>query len=67
MDTRNEEWLDIIPGYRSKRITTPDGVTVTLHRPILSEKEKAKRERVVEAALAHFGKKQNYIEQGVTQ
>lgn len=56
MDTRNDQWTELIPGYRTKEIRTPDGVTVILHRPILSEKEKAKRERVVEAALTNFSK-----------
>ena len=56
MATSTTQWHGITPGYRSKTITTPDGVTVILHRPILSEKERAKRERVVENALTHFSK-----------
>ena len=50
------EWrTDIKPGYRTK-ILKIDGSTVTLHRPILDEKEQARRENQVKDALIHFGR-----------
>ena len=54
MDT----WTNTIPGYRTKTVKRGN-VTIVLHRPILAEKERAKRERVVETALSSLGKTKN--------
>lgn len=51
MDT----WTNTIPGYRTKTIKKGN-VTVVVHRPKLTEKERAKRERVVETALSNLGR-----------
>ena len=40
----------------TKQIKTENG-TITIHRPILSESEKKKREQEVKEALGRFGKK----------
>ena len=48
-------WSEIREGYRTKTIKRGN-CTIVLHRPILSEKERAKRERIVETALANFAK-----------
>lgn len=58
-------WSEIIEGYRTKTIKRGD-CTIVLHRPILSEKERAKRERIVETALSNYAKTKQYIEQGAT-
>lgn len=50
-----EEWTNTIPGYRTKTIKRGD-YTLVVHRPILDEKERAKRERAVETALASFAR-----------
>lgn len=50
-----ESWTDTTPGYRTKTIQRGN-VTIVVHRPTLSDKEKAKRERVVETALSNFGR-----------
>lgn len=51
------EWrTDIKPGYRSKTLYLSGNVTVELHRPILDEKERAKRERLVEHALTGYAR-----------
>lgn len=49
------------PGYREKTIQRGD-VTITIRRPILNEKEQAKREKHVQDTLGtvlnnHIGKK----------
>lgn len=48
-------WTETGDGYRSKTITRGK-VTIVVHRPILTEKERTKRERVVETALSNYGK-----------
>ena len=54
---RQTEWrTDVKPGYRSKTLYLTDNVTVVVHRPILDEKERAKRERVVEHALTAYAR-----------
>jgi hypothetical protein len=58
-------WREITPGYRTKTITRGN-VTIVIHRPILSDKERAKRERAVETALSNYAKS-IYIEQGETR
>lgn len=52
------EWTNIREGYRTKTIKIGD-CTVVLHRPILSDKEREKRERIVETALTHYCKQVN--------
>ena len=59
-------WSEIREGYRTKTIKSGN-VTIVIHRPILAEKERAKRERIVETALSNFGKSKQYLEQGETQ
>lgn len=51
-------WTETGNGYRTKTIKSGD-CTIVLHRPILDEKEAAKRERVVEIALSNYGKSNN--------
>lgn len=46
------------PGYRSKTIKRGN-CTITVHRPVLTDKERTKRERVVETALSIYGKSIN--------
>jgi hypothetical protein len=48
-------WIETGDGYRTKTIKRGN-CTIVVRRPILAEKEKAKRERVVETALTNFGK-----------
>lgn len=57
------EWAEVREGYRTKTIKSGD-CTIVLHRPILSEKEREKRERIVETALSNYCKTKQYIEQG---
>lgn len=45
------EWAEVKEGYRTKTIKVGD-CTVIMHRPILSDQEREKRERTVETALA---------------
>ena len=48
-------WTETGNGYRSKTIKRGN-VTIVIHRPELSDKERAKRERVVETALSAYSK-----------
>lgn len=48
-------WTNVKEGYRTKTIKCGD-CTIVLHRPILSDKEREKRERIVETALTNYGK-----------
>ena len=48
-------WAETTPGYRTKTITRGN-ITVVIHRPILDEKERVKRERAVENALYQYSK-----------
>lgn len=57
------QWKETGDGYRTKTIKSGN-CTIVVHRPILAEKERAKRERVGETALATFGNSKQYIEQG---
>ena len=50
-----EGWTDTIPGYRTKTIKRGN-VTIVINRPILSEKEKTKNERIVENALTNYAR-----------
>jgi hypothetical protein len=50
-------WTATTPGYRTKTVKKGN-VTVVIHRPELTEKEEAKRVRIVETALANYGKHQ---------
>lgn len=53
--TKTSDWVtDMVPGYRSKTFTPSPGVTVVVHRPILSDKERTKRESLVEQALTNY-------------
>ena len=52
------EWVDTGDGYREKTIKK-DNVTVVVRRPMLPEKERIKRERAVEHALAQFARATN--------
>lgn len=54
----DNEWIETGDGYRTKTVKRGN-VTIVLHRPILTEKEKAKRERAVETALSHLSKARN--------
>ena len=54
-------WREVREGYRTKTIVSGN-CTIVLHRPILTEKERAKRERIVETALSNYGKAKQYIE-----
>lgn len=51
-------WSEIREGYRTKTIKSGN-VTIVIHRPILTDKEREKRERIVETALANYGKSKN--------
>ena len=51
-------WCEIREGYRTKTIKR-DGLTIVIHRPILSDKEREKRERIVETALTNYVKFKN--------
>lgn len=48
-------WTEVREGYRTKTIKSGN-CTIVLHRPILSDKEREKRERIVETALSNYGK-----------
>jgi len=43
------------PGYRTKTLKRGN-CTIVVHRPELTDKERAKRERIVESALSSYGK-----------
>ena len=43
------------PEYRTKTVRV-GSCTVVIHRPILDEKERAKRESSIQTALSNFGK-----------
>ena len=51
-----EEWSAEIPGYQTK-IVQVGNCTVRIHRPILSEQERARRENQVRDALRGLIKK----------
>lgn len=51
-------WSETREGYRTKTIKRGN-VTIVVHRPILTEKERATRERIVETALSNYGKTLN--------
>ena len=51
-------WSEIKEGYRTKTVTRGN-VTIVIHRPILTDKERERRERIVETALANYGKSKN--------
>lgn len=53
-----ETWTNIIPGYRSKTIKHGN-VTIVIHRPELTDKERTKRENAVEAALSSYVRNSN--------
>jgi len=46
------------PGYRTKTIKRGN-CTIVIHRPDLDEKERAKRENLVEIALSNYAKSLN--------
>lgn len=48
-------WCEIREGYRTKTIKRGN-FTIVIHRPILSDKEREKRERIVETALSNYAK-----------
>jgi hypothetical protein len=50
-----EGWTDTTPGYRTKTIKRGN-VTIVIHRPTLSEKERTKNERIVETALTNYAR-----------
>lgn len=50
-------WSEVKDGYRTKTIKRGN-CTIVLHRPILTEKERTKRERIVETALSNYAKNQ---------
>jgi hypothetical protein len=52
------EWTETGNGYRSKTIKRGN-CTIVVHRPVLTDKERTKRERVVETALSIYGKSIN--------
>ena len=56
-------WTEVREGYRTKTIKSGN-CTIVVHRPILTDKEREKRERIVATALSNFGKSKQYIEQG---
>lgn len=49
------QWTQTGNGYRTKTIKRGN-VTIVVHRPELSDKERAKRERAVETALSNYGR-----------
>ena len=52
----SEEWReDIKPGYRT-RTFKHGNCTITVHRPILTDEERIKREEEIKRALAEFGR-----------
>lgn len=47
-----DNWTtDVRPGYRTKTLQYK-GCTITVHRPILSDEERARREQEVVTAMA---------------
>lgn len=48
-------WSEIKDGYRTKTIKRGN-CTIVIRRPVLDEKEAAKRMRAVEIALSNYGK-----------
>ena len=48
-------WTNTTPGYRTKTIKRGN-VTIVIHRPNLTEKERIKREGIVENALTYFNR-----------
>lgn len=55
-----EGWVTgIREGYRTKTIRVGNA-TIEIHRPILTEDERSKRENQVIDALKGFGKDKNY-------
>lgn len=54
-ETTVEEWIDTGDGYRTKTIKRGN-CTIEIRRPVLPEKERIKRERVVEIALSSYGR-----------
>lgn len=50
-----EEWVKVIPGYETK-IVQIGNCTVRIHRPILDDQERARREEQVRDALRGFMK-----------
>lgn len=49
-------WTDTErPGYRTKTIKRGN-VTIVINRPILPDKERVKRESLVELSLSNYGK-----------
>ena len=56
----NDEWVTgIREGYRTKVIKAGNA-TIEIHRPILTDAERSKRENQVIDALKGFGKDKNY-------
>ena len=54
--SRGDEWVTgIREGYRTKMIKVGNA-TIEIHRPILTEEERSKRENQVIDALRGFGK-----------
>ena len=51
-------WCEIKEGYRTKTIVRGD-CTIILHRPLLTDKERETRERLVTTALSNYGKTNN--------
>ena len=51
-------WTNTTPGYRTKTIKRGN-VTIVIHRPELTDKERAKRERIVETALSNYARTQS--------
>ena len=55
-----EEWVTgIREGYRTKTIKVGNA-TIEIHRPILTDEERSKRENQVIDALKGFGKDKSY-------
>ena len=48
------------PGYRTKTLKRGN-CTIVVHRPKLTDKDRATRERIVESALASYGSKAEVI------
>lgn len=58
--SRSEEWVTgIREGYRTKTIRVGNA-TIEIHRPILTDGERSKRENQVIDALKGFGKDKSY-------
>lgn len=58
-------WTEIREGYRTKTIKRGN-CTIVIHRPLLSEKEQERSERIVTSVLSTFGRSNQYIEKGAT-